>query len=175
MKKNARVTTMVMVMCLAVVLVLTGGCKHKKQQAINPELTTSKTESGGSGLPDLNGGALQWTPATDLQKIYFDYNSFALRPDALKALSANAEKMKTNPANTVFQVEGHCDERGTQEYNMALGEKRGLSVREHLIKLGIAGDRIVTISYGKERPVAQGHDEGAWKQNRRGEFNRATK
>lgn len=174
MKKNARVTTMVMVMCLAVVLVLTGGCKHKKQQAINPDLTQPTKDSGG-GLPAVDQGALQWKPATDLQKIYFDYDSFALRPDALKALGENAEKMKAEPANTMFQVEGHCDERGTQEYNMALGEKRALAVREHLIKLGLAGDRIVTISYGKERPAAQGHDEGAWKQNRRGEFNRATK
>lgn len=174
MKKNARVTTLVMVMCLAVVLVLTGGCKHKKQQAINPELTTPKADSGG-GLPAVDQDVLQWTPATDMEKIYFDYDSFALRPDALKSLGANAEKMKADPANTMFQVEGHCDERGTQEYNMALGEKRALAVREHLIKLGVGGDRIVTISYGKERPVAEGHSEDAWKQNRRAEFNRATK
>ncbi len=174
MKTNARVTTLIMVMCLAAVLVLTGGCKGKKQQAINPELTTPTTDSGG-GLPDVDQGALQWKPATDLEKIYFDYDSYALRPDALKSLGVNAEKMKADPANTMFQVEGHCDERGTQEYNMALGEKRALAVREHLIKLGIAGDRIVTISYGKERPVAGGHNEAAWKQNRRAEFNRATK
>lgn len=172
--KKTRVTMMVMVMCLAVVLVMTGGCKGKKQQAINPDLTTQKPADNG-GLPAVDQGALQWKPATDMTKIYFDYDSFALRPDALKALGGNAEKMKADPANTMFQVEGHCDERGTQEYNMALGEKRALAVREHLIKLGVAGDRIVTISYGKERPAAEGHDEASWKQNRRAEFNRATK
>jgi peptidoglycan-associated lipoprotein len=75
--------------------------------------------------------------------------------------------------SVIVQVEGHCDERGTQEYNLALGEKRALATREHLIKLGIPADRIITISYGEEMPAIQGGGESAWAQNRRCEFNKA--
>jgi peptidoglycan-associated lipoprotein len=161
---------------LAVLLVAaTGGC-HKKPKVVNPKLGDEvKDTSTGQGQPNVDLGKLNWQPALDLTKIYFDYNKFSVRPDAAKALNDNAEKMKKDPANVMFQVEGHCDERGTQEYNLALGEKRALAVRDYLIKLGISGDRIVTISYGKERSEKDGHDESAWKFNRRALFNRATK
>jgi peptidoglycan-associated lipoprotein len=108
-----------------------------------------------------------------LQKVYFDFDSFALREDARTTLKANAEMIKTNPSNVIIQIAGHCDERGTQEYNMALGEKRALAVRDYLIQLGIDGNRLITISYGEEMPANPGHDEAAWSQNRRAEFNKA--
>ena len=73
----------------------------------------------------------------------------------------------------MIQIEGHCDERGTQEYNLALGERRALAVRGHLMKLGISGERLLTISYGEESPASAGHSEEAWQQNRRSEFNKA--
>ena len=179
MSKNARVKMLGCVLCLAVILVVTGGCKHKKHQIISPEPTGGPSTTGaekttGEGLPGVDQESLLWSPATGLQKVYFDYDSYALRPDAMKTLTENADKIKKVP-DVLIQIEGHCDERGTQEYNLALGEKRALAVRDHLIKLGISGDRLLTISYGKERPVAMGHDESAWKQNRRCEFNKATK
>ena len=178
MSKNVRVKMLVCVLCLALILVVTGGCKGKKQQVINPATDGDKGNKpepkGGEGLPGVDQESLLWSPATGLQKIYFDYNSFALRPDAMKTLAENADKVKKVP-DVLIQIEGHCDERGTQEYNLSLGEKRALAVRDYFIKLGISGDRLLTISYGKERPVAQGHDEGAWKQNRRCEFNKASK
>jgi peptidoglycan-associated lipoprotein len=69
-----------------------------------------------------------------------------------------------------LMIDGHCDERGTEEYNRALGEKRALALREYLLKLGIAGDRVYTRTYGEDRPALEGHDEAAWSKNRRGEF-----
>jgi len=73
----------------------------------------------------------------------------------------------------LIQIEGHCDERGTQEYNLALGEKRALAVREYLMSMGVSGDRMVTISYGEEDPQDTAHTEAAWSKNRRSEFNQA--
>jgi len=177
MKKRFAAKLLIGVMCLMLVVAVSG-CKGKKQTPINPELSTDNTtKSSGDGLKDVNQDELIFTKLKELQVIYFDYNSFALRPDALKALGDNAEKMKgilKLGTKVVIQIEGHCDERGTQEYNLALGEKRALAVREHLTKLSISGDNLVTISYGKERPVADGHNEDAWKQNRRAEFNKGT-
>ena len=90
----------------------------------------------------------------------------------METLKRNAEIIKQMP-NSVIQIEGHCDERGTQQYNLALGERRALAVRDYLIRLGISGDRLVTISYGEEDPADPGHSESAWAKNRRAEFNRA--
>jgi len=178
MSKNARVRMLVLVLCLTVILVVTGGCKTKHPTVITPvtegPTTTAPEETKGTGLPVVDQETILWSPATGLQKVYFDYNKFALRPDAMKTLTENADKIKKVP-DVLIQIEGHCDERGTQEYNLALGEKRALAVRDYLIKVGISGDRLLTISYGKERPVAMGHDESAWKQNRRCEFNKATR
>jgi peptidoglycan-associated lipoprotein len=104
--------------------------------------------------------------------VYFDFDSFALRSDALATLSRNADIIKSIPG-AIVQIAGHCDERGTSEYNFALGEKRALSVREHLMRLGVSGDRMLTISYGEERPAEMGSNESAWAKNRRAEFAQA--
>src|SRR2546430_17203524 len=84
-------------------------------------------------------------------------------------LEAIATQLKSNPAAAV-RIEGHCDERGTEEYNRSLGERRAQALREELAHLGIDPNRVGTISYGEDKPVAGGHDESAWKKNRRGEF-----
>jgi peptidoglycan-associated lipoprotein len=89
-------------------------------------------------------------------------------------VTANAELMKKSPT-WVVTVEGHCDERGTAEYNLALGERRAVAVKTYLVSLGIAPDRVRTVSYGKEFPFDPGHDEGAWAKNRRGHFVIASK
>ena len=104
-----------------------------------------------------------------LENIYFSFDSFGLTPDARAVLLKNADLMKTASTDKV-RIEGHCDERGSAEYNLALGERRALAAKKYLVTLGLPEDRLTTISYGEERPVDQGHDESAWVKNRRDEF-----
>jgi peptidoglycan-associated lipoprotein len=101
--------------------------------------------------------------------VYFDFDKYNLRPDAKANLDNNYQLMKTFSDVTV-KIEGHCDERGTVEYNLSLGQKRAQSVQDYLTGLGISPSRITTISYGKERPAVMGSDEAAWAKNRRCEF-----
>jgi peptidoglycan-associated lipoprotein len=104
-----------------------------------------------------------------LENIYFDYDQYDLTPEALQALAVNASVLKAYPEAKII-IEGHCDERGTVEYNLALGEKRASAAREYLTSLGVNPAQISTISYGKERPVDSRHTEEAWSKNRRAEF-----
>ena len=105
----------------------------------------------------------------NIQNIYFDYDKSAIRPDAREILKANAEIFTKNSSAKIV-VEGHCDERGTAEYNMALGERRAQEAKQYLVNLGIDASRIETISYGKERPLDNRSTEEAWAQNRRAQF-----
>jgi peptidoglycan-associated lipoprotein len=105
----------------------------------------------------------------EFETAFFDFDSFSLRDDARSALDRNARVMRDN-SGVRITIEGHCDERGTVEYNQALGERRAQAARDYLVGAGIEGSRIQTISYGKERPFADGHDESAWQQNRRAYF-----
>jgi peptidoglycan-associated lipoprotein len=107
--------------------------------------------------------------STELQTIYFDFDSSTLKPEAKAKLERGADWLKRNPKVNV-QIEGNCDERGTNEYNLALGERRALAARRYLVSLGVGQDRIFTISYGEETPAVEGHDESAWKFNRRDDF-----
>jgi peptidoglycan-associated lipoprotein len=109
-----------------------------------------------------------WTEVPQLKVIRFNYDSSDLSDDARATLKTNAEFMKSNPDLMVL-VEGHCDERGTTEYNLALGQRRASSVRDYYGKLGVPLGRIGTISYGEEMPVDPAHDENAWAKNRRAE------
>ncbi len=104
-----------------------------------------------------------------LKDAFFDYNKSDLRDDARSALSANADWLKQH-ANLQFLIEGHCDDRGTTEYNLALGDRRANSAREYLVSLGIDSARIRTVSYGKERPFCTAETEDCWQQNRRAHF-----
>jgi peptidoglycan-associated lipoprotein len=107
--------------------------------------------------------------ALELGNIYFDYDKYNLSGKSISTLSENAEKLMDNPDIEIV-IQGHCDERGTDEYNLALGEKRAQAARDFLVNFGIAKSRISVISYGEERPVDPGHDEEAWAKNRRDEF-----
>ena len=100
-------------------------------------------------------------------RVFFDFDKYDLSPEAQDTLRRQADLLQQYPSVTVT-IEGHADERGTREYNLALGERRANSVKDFLSALGVARTRIETISYGKERPVALGHNEAAWSQNRRG-------
>jgi len=104
-----------------------------------------------------------------LKDIFFDYDKASIRDDQKAALNDNVGWLKGNSGAKVL-LEGHCDERGTAEYNLGLGERRAKAVKDYLIAAGVAADRVSTISYGKERPFVLGHDESAWKWNRRGHF-----
>ena len=107
--------------------------------------------------------------ASPLKDLFFDYDKSAIKDDQKAALNEDIAWLKAN-AGAKATVEGHCDERGTAEYNLGLGERRAKAVKDYLIAAGIAADRLSTISYGKERPFVLGHDESAWKWNRRGHF-----
>ena len=100
-------------------------------------------------------------------RVYFDYDKYNLSPDARNILEKQAAWLSKNTQFNII-IEGHCDERGTREYNLALGERRANAVKDYLAALGIPPNRMSTISYGKERPVALGSNEAAWAQNRRG-------
>ena len=104
-----------------------------------------------------------------LKDAFFDFDKADLRDDARTALASDADWMKKYPSIQVL-VEGHCDERGTEEYNLSLGQKRASAVREYLTSLGVDGAHVKTVSYGKDRPFCSDHDETCWQQNRRGHF-----
>jgi peptidoglycan-associated lipoprotein len=106
---------------------------------------------------------------SELRPIHFDFDKSAIRPDATPVLGTNAALMEKYPEFNIV-IEGHCDERGTIEYNLALGDRRAMAAKQELIQRGISPGRITTISYGEERPVDPGHNEGAWAKNRRAEF-----
>ncbi len=104
-----------------------------------------------------------------LQTAYFDYDSFSLREDTKSALRADYEILRTHPDVRV-EIQGNCDERGSEEYNLALGERRARAAREYLLALGLSANRITTVSFGENNPAAMGHDERAWERNRRADF-----
>ena len=104
-----------------------------------------------------------------LKDIHFDFDKYDIRPGDAQILKENAALLMKNPGVKI-QIEGHCDERGTVEYNLALGERRANSAKRYLSSLGLTGDRISTISYGKEKPLDPGHNEEAWTKNRRDHF-----
>jgi peptidoglycan-associated lipoprotein len=104
------------------------------------------------------------------EKVYFDFDKYDLTAEARDILAEHARLLKNFP-NVKLLIEGHCDERGTIEYNLALGERRANAVKSYLTNYGIHPDRVYTISYGKERPVDGGHTEEAWAKNRRAAFN----
>jgi peptidoglycan-associated lipoprotein len=104
-----------------------------------------------------------------LKDIYFDYDKYDLKTEARGTLKANADWLKTN-ASARVEIEGHADERGTNEYNLALGAKRAQAARDYLVTLGISKERLSTISYGEELPVCKEQNEGCWQKNRRAHF-----
>ena len=116
-----------------------------------------------AGIEVING------PDSPLKPVFFAYDSDELDDAARQILTANAEVLKTYPT-WVVTIEGHCDERGTAEYNLALGDRRALAAKNYLVSLGIPADRLRTVSYGKEFPFDPGHDEAAWAKNRRAHF-----
>jgi peptidoglycan-associated lipoprotein len=158
---------------LLLILAMAGyfsGCgKKPKPVTEKPPVTETKREEPKREEPQEEPKEEPRPGEVSFVKIYFDFDRSNIRDDAKSALEQNARVLRDNRGVRV-QIEGHCDERGTVEYNLALGERRAASARQYLMDLGIDGARMTTISYGKERPVAFGQDEGSWQQNRRCEF-----
>jgi peptidoglycan-associated lipoprotein len=162
------------VVFLAVVLVMGAGCSSKKADS---GLSSEGLEHGmsdeavGSGSLDrakagLSGGQLETGPLAD---IHFGYDSFELDDQARQALQGHANWLRSNQQGRV-EVEGHCDDRGTVEYNLALGAKRAAMAKSYLVSLGVSADRITTISYGEELPLCYDASESCWSRNRRAHF-----
>jgi peptidoglycan-associated lipoprotein len=107
--------------------------------------------------------------AQSVKDVFFDYDKYDIRPDAAEQIAANATFLTQHP-NLRFLIEGHCDERGSTEYNLGLGDNRANSAKEALVRAGVSADRIRTISYGKEKPFCTESNEQCWQQNRRGHF-----
>ncbi len=107
--------------------------------------------------------------SVEMQPVYFNFDQATIRDDQIPRLEHNGDYLKNNPARNVV-IEGNTDERGTNEYNLALGERRAINAKNYLIELGVEPGRIRTVSYGEERPLFPGHDEDAWSQNRRDDF-----
>lgn len=142
----------------------------------SPEMIPQPIEipsSQSSGSPGISA-------ATDTQKkfededIYFNFDEFTISQDGKNILASKTVFLKTHP-NLKVMIEGHCDDRGTTEYNLALGEKRAGEVKKYLISLGIDGNRLSVISYGKEKPAASGQNEAAWAKNRRAHLDASEK
>jgi peptidoglycan-associated lipoprotein len=137
----------------------------QKVEDVTPVTPTEKLPEdtiGGKSLDDLNRDS-------PLKPVFFGLDSSELDADGRAIAQANAELLKKY-SSWAITIEGHCDERGTAEYNLALGERRAVAVKTYLVSLGIAPDRVRTVSYGKEFPFDPAHTESAWSKNRRGHF-----
>ena len=139
-----------------------------KDPALSESATLSK--QGTSSLDALRRGEIASTPAgSPLKEVYFDFDSYDLSADARSTLKASGDWLKQNPAVSV-NIEGHCDDRGTTEYNLALGAKRAQAALDYLVTLGISAGRLSTTSYGEEVPVCREENESCWQKNRRDRF-----
>lgn len=154
-------------------LALAGGCSKKTPASTYDDYEAGMGETdleGGSGsLDQFRRGTLGSGSYGPLDDIFFDYDSTSLSAEARDTLNLNAEWLRANPSARV-EIEGHCDNRGTVEYNLALGARRATSARDYLVSLGISPERLTTISYGEELPVCQEESEDCWSRNRRVHF-----
>jgi len=129
------------------------------------EPTAPAATSDVPATPPSDSGAA----VTNTAPVYFAFDDYSLSASAQSTLNSLADQLKANTV-AVVQIEGHCDERGSIEYNLALGERRANSVKNYLTQMGVDGGRLTTISYGEEKPASDGHAEDAWSKNRRAEF-----
>lgn len=151
---------------LGLCALVVSGCKSSRPGQAEGDILDPTFMEGALGERFEDGNRI-----TDVsfENVLFGYDSYQISPSELAKIEAVADYMRRN-AGVRLVVEGHCDERGSREYNMSLGEHRALAVRAHMISLNIDGSRIQTRSYGEESPLDYGHNESAWRINRRAEF-----
>jgi peptidoglycan-associated lipoprotein len=166
---------------LMAALIAVAGCASKtaNEQVFGPrpadqgvaatDVTQQPAPLGVGSQPVQSGPVADHRAVAGLERIHFAYNQFTLEEPARLILEQNAVYLRSNPALKVV-IEGHCDERGSDEYNLALGERRAVTARNYLVSLGIAAARLSIISYGEEQPLVAAANEEAWAQNRRAEF-----
>ena len=169
----------IVLVCVAATATVLSSCKAK------PKTAAQARETAGASAPTtavpppavsanapvaadvLSGDLAELNRRGYLKDAFFDYDKAELRPDARQALATDATWLKKY-SSTRLLIEGHCDERGTDEYNLALGERRADAVREYLAAMGVGPNRVQTISYGKERPFCNQETDSCWQENRRG-------
>jgi peptidoglycan-associated lipoprotein len=139
-----------------------------------PPATAAPTTPPAAAAPPSPPPAARPSPKefvsiADLKDVFFDFDKYDIRPEDAKTLDSNAGWLKSNPNHLVL-IEGHCDERGTNEYNLALGERRAKATMNYLVSQGVQASRITIISYGEERPGCSEKAEGCWAKNRRSHF-----
>lgn len=179
---------MTLLAMLAMAALLAAGCANKEAvKAEEPVVAPAQTEAPKVEAPQPEAPAVPATPKAvetpkaeeaqpaaaveaSFETAYFDFDKSDLRQDARDALSKNADIMLKTKTDVNVKIEGHCDERGSNEYNLALGERRAKSALQYLLTLGVPANRLSTVSYGEEKPAVDGHNEDAWAKNRRTEF-----
>jgi peptidoglycan-associated lipoprotein len=166
------ISSLTVVAALAAALTLAGCSKKTASTGTTPDPNPPQTDTNpppdtGGGPDNVNNPSP--SDATGINDVFFDYDDYNLSAEARSVLSGNAAQMK-ELSSMSYTIEGHCDERGTTEYNLALGQRRADAAKSYLVNLGIEASRLNTISYGEERPFESGHDESAWSQNRRAHF-----
>lgn len=157
------------------VLVSLAACSTKDKDVGSVEVSDGSmaagpldgTETYGAGVDGVTPGSQQDLVVNVGDRVFFGYDRYDVSPEGQRVLEMQAEWLKRYPNNNVT-IKGHADERGTREYNLALGERRATAIKNYLVALGIPATRINTISYGKEQPAVMGSNEDAWAQNRRG-------
>ena len=174
-----RIFQFTLVLLLSVVLVGCAANKKKGAAEVEDSSVNLQADATSSGLSSDGSGSAQVLVTSDntldlddplgTRVIYFEFDSNALTPEAQRIVEAHAEYLASNPGMAVV-LEGHADERGTREYNLALGERRANAVADLFQAMGVMADAVRSISYGEERPVAMEHDESAWSLNRRVEI-----
>jgi peptidoglycan-associated lipoprotein len=175
---QAPAKTLALIFISLLLLLILAGCPGSKKVQTQPtpepaaEVREPEPAAPAEPQPEIKAVEKE-SPAVPfvLQNIYFDFDKYDLTSQALQTLADNARVLKAH-AEARIVIEGHCDERGTVEYNLALGDKRAKAAKDYLVSLGVDPAQISTISYGKEQPVDVRHNEEAWAQNRRAEFER---
>lgn len=185
MKITGRPWGIALALAIAATLSFAAGCKKKPPTTTEQSRPPAEQPSRGPGETQVSPPSRSAPPGVEseglpgsaeeanrrgyLKDAFFDYDKADLRDDARSALSTNADWLKKNQT-VQFLIEGHCDERGTTEYNLALGDRRANAVKEYLASLGVDASRVRTVSYGKERPFCSASTEDCWQQNRRAHF-----
>ena len=174
MKRTAR-TAVLRVAVLGVAIALAvAGCSKKSTDEENLEGGSGDSEfSDGSGSgsgSDSDSAMSEPERVRELGSVYFDYDSASIRADARTTLKADSQAIMSHSEWKTITLEGHTDERGSEEYNLALGERRANTAKQYLVDLGTPASQMVTVSFGEASPAVQGHDESAWRWNRRVEF-----
>lgn len=163
---------LVTALVLALAVAVGGGCGGKKKKDLGPDDGTAGLDEEGlegrGSLAEARAGTLG-ARSGPLDDIHFEFDSFDLDDEARTVLKRNADWLSHNP-NARVEIEGHCDERGTVEYNLALGAKRAAAAKSYLVTLGISPERLSTISYGEELPLCHEPTESCWQRNRRAHF-----